>query len=266
MSRHFRTLAAAGFLAAFLMPAPGASDLGAQSPSPQMGDRDFFLGQPTWTVTLRGGAFVPRAQSQFYDFIFERFTVDRGDLLSATGGVELGVWLGNHFEATGGLDLAAVTRRTEYIDWVEETDQGFIPIEQATRFRYGPILSFGVKAYPLGRGQGFGQFAWVPNRVSPFVSAGIGASWWALEQWGDWVVEEGENEGMIFTDTFESRGTSRITSLGAGVEISVRPRVAITLDTRYLWGDGDLSGDFASFVRPLDLSGVRATAGLSFRF
>lgn len=256
------TAPAAGALQA----ADGSAAIGAARAVPVPTNPDFFLGRPSWSVSARGGAFFPRADGQFYDFIFERFTVEPEDLTGFTGGLELGVWLGNHLELVAALDGAGVTRQTEYLYWEEDTGGSFLAIEQATRFRYGPTLGFGLKAYPLGRGESVGQFAWLPRRVSPFAVGTVGVAWWSLEQWGDWVVEEGPNTGDIFTDRFETRGTSRIVALGGGVDITLRPRVALTLDSRYLWGEGDLRGDFREFVQPLDLSGLRVTAGLSFRY
>jgi hypothetical protein len=37
------------------------------------------------------------------------------------------------------------------------------------------------------------------------------------------------------------------------------------VEGRYLWSDADLDGDFVSF-EPIDLSGARIGAGISFSF
>lgn len=227
---------------------------------------DFFFGRPHFTVTLRGGAFLPRARGQFYEeYAFERFTLDRGDLTSFTGGMDLGIWAGERIEIFGSLDLASVTRDSEYRDWEEITDAGPLPIRQTTRLRTGPILSLGAKVYPLPRGEQLGQFIWVPSNVAPYLSGGIGGMGYEVEQWGDWVVEVGENMGDIFTDEFSHADATFITFIGAGTDISLRRSLSLNLDARYISGEDRLTGDFGEFDRPLDLSGLRLTAGLSYR-
>lgn len=227
---------------------------------------DYFFGRPHFTVTLRGGAFLPRARGQFYqDYAFDRFTLDRGDLTSFTGGVELGLWVGEQVEIFGSLDLAAVTRDSEYRDWEEPTPTGPIPITQTTHLRTGPTLGLGAKVYPLGRGDQLSQLIWIPARASPYLAAGIGGMGYEVEQWGDWVVEVGDNVGDIFTDEFSHADITFITFLGAGMDLSLRRSLSLTLDARYIRGEDRMTGDFRDFDRPLDLSGLRLTAGLSYR-
>ncbi len=228
-------------------------------------DRDFFFQRPHFSVSLRGGAFMPRAEGQFYDSTFERFTMDRGDLNTFTGGADLGIWMGNHVEVFGSVDMASVTQDSEYRDWVEETDLGELPITQTTRLRYGPSVSLGVKGFPLGRGEQISQFIWVPADWSPYLSAGVGAIGYQVEQWGDWVVESGEDIGLIFSDEFNHEDVTFMSFIGGGLEVTLRPRLGFILDTRYILGEDRMRGDYREFDRPLDLSGLRVTAGLSFR-
>jgi opacity protein-like surface antigen len=227
---------------------------------------DFNLGRPTVTLTLRGGGFAPRAQGQFFDFAFDNFTLERRDLRGLAFGADVGVWVGNHLEVMASLDMAGVTRRTEDRDYVEPTPQGDLPILQSTRLRYGPAVTAGVRVFPLGRGERVSQFIWIPDRVSPFLSAGLGGTGWKVEQEGDFVDDTSEEEPFIFTDRFGSDGISFTSFVGGGLEMTLTPRVALILDTRYVFGEGWMDRDFGDFVQPLDLSGLRLTAGLSFRF
>lgn len=229
---------------------------------------DFHFGRPLVSVSLRGGAFLPRAQGQFYDFVFRELTLDSGDLRSFTGGAELGFWLGDFLELFGSMDLTGVTRDVEWRDWDEEINGTFVPITQTVRLRSGPAVSVGFKGFPLGRGEQLSQFIWAPSPVAPFLSGGVGFVWYELEQWGDWVVTSpgDPNFGSIFTDDFSYSNQSLMTFVGAGADVALRGRLGLTLEGRYIWAEDRLGGDFRSFDRPLDLSGLRLTAGLSYRF
>ncbi|GEM_PF-276324 len=243
-------------------------------PAPQPGfqaraqDPDFQFRRPLISLSLRGGAFLPRAQGQFYDFIFRELTLDAGDLRSFTGGAELGFWVGEFAEVFASLDLTGVTRDVEWRDWDEEINGTFIPITQTVRLRNGPAVSVGLKGYPLGRGEQLSRFIWTPSPVAPFVSGGVGIMGYEVEQWGDWVVTQpgDPNFGSIFTDEFSYSDQTLLSFLGAGADVSLGPRLGVTLEGRYIWSEDRLGGDFVSFDRPLDLSGLRLTAGLSYRF
>jgi hypothetical protein len=228
------------------------------------GDPDFFFGRPNWSLTFRGGGFFPRARGQFFEFAFEEFTLGRNDLRGLTGGADLGVWISNHFEAVGSMDFAGTTQRSQHERFDEELPDGrLVPVEQTTRIRQGPSFTLGVKAYPLARGERLSRLIWIPYQVTPYASAGMGGMSWGLEQWGDFVDER---EQIVFTDEFRTGGFSFVRFAGAGVDFALRPRVALNLDSRYIWGEGRMDEDFIEFTRPLDLSGFRVTAGLSFRF
>lgn len=230
-------------------------------------DPDFRFQRPAISLSLRGGAFLPRAQGQFYDFIFEELTLNAGDLRSFSGGAELGFWIGEFAELFASLDLTGVTRDVEWRDWDEEINGTLVPITQTVRLRNGPAISLGIKGYPLGRGEQLGQFIWTPSAVAPFISGGVGLMGYELEQWGDWVVTApGDPDfGRIFNDEFSHNDLTFLSFLGAGADLSLGPRLGLSLEGRYIWSEDRLGGDFLSFDRPLDLSGLRLTAGLSYR-
>lgn len=224
---------------------------------------DFLFSRPAVSITLRVGGLFPRAEGQFFDFLFDTFILERDHFRSFNGGVDVGVWVTERVEVFGSLDVASATRRSEYRDWEEEREQGFVPIEQTTRLRQGPAITAGVKFYPAARGESLSRFIWVPDRVSPYLSAGLGGTGWKLEQWGDFVDEA---QARIFEDHLQSDGFSFLSFLGAGLDVTLRPRVALNLDTRYLIANGRMDQNFIDFHRPFDLSGLRLSAGLSFRF
>ena len=234
--------------------APAAIALPGQS-------RDFLFRRPAISVGVRAGLFQWRAQGQLYDFTVDQFTADRSDFRGGDLGLEVGLWPSDRWGITLGVDGTSTTLNTEHRLW-EEVDG--TPIFQSTRLRQGPTGSVGVRGYLLPRGEQLSRFAWVPARAAPFVSGGLGFTSYAFEQEGDFVEETDEGT-FIFGEQFESRGSSFVSWLGGGAEVSLTPRLALTLEGRYQWGEDDQGGDFRSF-EPIDLSGLRLTAGLSVRF
>lgn len=240
---------------------------GQREPAPS--DPDFLFGTPRFTITVLGGVFLPRAEGQFYDFTFDELTLDRDSFVGAALGAEVGVRLSDHLDVA--LTLAGNRSQEESSDreWVEVTPGGEEePIRQTTRLQAGPTLTGGLKVYPLGRGETLSRFVWVPSRVAPYLSAGVGASWYVLEQWGDFAVPVPEEEGVrrVVTEQYSSNGGGVATFAGVGAEITLRPRLALTLDGRYLWREAELRGDFTDDWEPIDLSGLSLSAGLSYRF
>lgn len=227
-------------------------------------DPDFLFGEPRFTITARAGVFRPRARSQFHEVAFDRFTLDRNDFLSVTGGVEAAMWINRYIEVGVALDGASTTASSEYRDWVEETPEGELPIRQTTRLTIGPTFTVGGRLYPLARGESVSRFAWVPHAAVPFVSGGVGGTSYLLEQWGDWVVEDTQD---IFTEEYRSEDGGPVAYLGGGVDVTLRPRLALVAEGRYFWGSARLDDGFSEF-EPVDLSatGLRVTAGLAYRF
>jgi len=53
--------------------------------------------------------------------------------------------------------------------------------------------------------------------------------------------------------------------VGGGVDVNIARHIYLTLDLRYSWAKPELNRDYVGFD-PLDLSGIRATAGLQWHF
>ena len=70
----------------------------------------------------------------------------------------------------------------------------------------------------------------------------------------------------IFTATLESSGWSGEAHGFAGVDYTITPRLALTAESRYIWGRSALASESFSGFSPIDLSGIGVTAGLSVRF
>lgn len=253
------------FLAAgFTEPATASG----QSLPPSFGsfeeDPDFLFREPRGTIGVRGGMFFHRADSDLFTFTEETFTLDRSDYRGLSFGIELSYWLGDRWEIGAAVDGSRVTLDSEYRDLVEDDgSEDGLPIRQRTRLTEGPVFSAGGRWYFLERGNRLGQFAWTPSPWNGFVGGGAAASSYVLELSGDFVDE---TDGVISTNEFRSSGTAFLPFLSAGVERSLSDRSTFVVEGRYFWGDRELSRDFVDFVDPLDLSGLRLTAGIFLRY
>lgn len=242
-----------GVLGAALVMAPAV--LAGQATPP-----DFQFRAPTISLTLKGGMFLPRAGSDVFDFTTEQLTLDRSDFRSPSGGGEVGVWFGNRAEMVVGFDLSQVTRTSELRDWVEENGD---PILQDTRFSSGPTGYVGGKVYLLPVGDQFGQFVWIPRTLNAHIGGGLGRTSYTFHQWGDFVDEE---EETIFTGDFTSKGASLMYYASGGVDVRFLQRTYLTLEGKYQWADARLTSSNFSGFEPIDLSGLRLSVGLSFRY
>ena len=237
---------------------------------PGVSDPDFLFKRPMASITLRGGVFRNRARGEIFDSMAAWGTAQKSDFLGGAFGAEVGIWLSESWEATISLDGTRTEVRSESLSW-EELDGS--AVAQTTEFQVGPSLLFGIKRYLIPRGESLGQFIWVPTRFSPFVGGGVGFSGYSFRQHGAFVDEadldcaDGNPDilACIYDDDLKSQGSSLIASLGGGAEINLTRRTAASVEFRYHWGQDSLDGDFRSFD-PIDLGGLRLSAGLSVRF
>lgn len=237
--------------------------------APPSGDPGFLFDRPSVSLGVRGGMFLHRAESDLYDFSTERFTLERSDFRALALAVEGGVWLGNRGELTVAIDGSRLTLRSEYRDWAEEVERPDgtfheIPIRQSTRFSHGPAFAVGLRWYLRDRGERLGQFIWIPAQWNAYVGAGGGVTAYRYRLEGDFVDEAQE---IVLTDRYESRGTTPFPFVNGGVEIGLTTRTAASFEGRYQWGEHDLGPHFArDFTHPLDLAGLRLSAGVHVRF
>jgi hypothetical protein len=222
-------------------------------------DPGFLFQRPRVGVTVRGGMFFHRAGSDLYEhYLEEHFTLDRTDLQGIAVGAEVAAWIGARTEVALGMDGSRVTLRSESRDYVEDDGS---PILQSTRITHGPAVSLAVRRYLLDRGEALGRFIWIPGAWNAFLGGGAAVTGYRFEQWGDFVNEE----LFIVTDRIESEGAAFSPFLLGGMEARLTTRTALVLEGRYEWGSDDLGTEFRGF-EPMDLSGTRLTAGLSYRF
>jgi hypothetical protein len=229
----------------------------------QRGGDGFLFQPPSISVTLHGGFAGATASGDLFTEVTDLLTLERGDFGGLAGGGDLSIFVSPRVALVFGGGYAATTRRSEFRDWVEETPQGELPIEQSTTFARAPVMA-GVRAYLTPRGRSVGTFAWVPSSLAPFVGAGAGGVWYRFRQVGDFV--DFEDRG-IFWDEIESTGWAPALQAVAGLDYSITPRLVLVGETRYLRGKAGLRQTrFQGFDDRIDLSGLSGSAGISFRF
>jgi hypothetical protein len=226
------------------------------------GDPDFLFRAPLLSLTLRGGLFDYRGSGQFFSTAVRDFTLDPSDFRSLEFGAELALAMNNRIDLIFGLDGGTLELSHQSRDW-EETDGS--PIRQNTRIRNGPAAQFGIKGYLLPRGDQLSSFSWVPATVVPFVAGGVGYMGYEVRQWGDFVFTTSNGGAFIQRDDLQGEGGAPLLFLSGGADVTLRPRLALTVEGRYRWADNNLRGDFY-FDDPLDLSGLRVSLGLTARF
>lgn len=217
----------------------------------------FMFRPPQVTFHLRAGAAVPNAGGDLFDLMTDELTLERRDFAASNFGGDIAFAINERFDVILSVASSSSRRGSESRDWVGEDD---LPIEQTTEFRRTPA-TLGLKYHLRDRGRMIGHHAWVPNNVVPYVGAGVGLMWYRIEQSGEFVDED---ELRTFDETYVSSGKATTAQLFGGAEYWVSTRFGFSLDGRYQFAKGELTGDFAEFT-DIDLRGFQLTAGASIR-
>ena len=154
------------------------------------------------------------------------------------------------------VDVSRSRAVSKFEDW-EFPDSG-LPITQTTELTQVP-LNAGVRFWVTPRGRRVGRLAWVPNTLAFHVGAGIGARWYRLAQFGDFV----NPDLRIGSDRYVSQGWAASRHVAAGVSIRLSPRVFAVADARRVWSQRELADEFTG---RLDLDGLQMTGGIEFVF
>lgn len=239
-------------------PGPGSDDEPAPEGQRQRGPSGFTFGQPDGWIGIKGGWLMARADSDIFEFNAENLTLSEDDFDAPLFGVEVGWVVNDRLDAVFGLEYAQTSPRSEFRDFV---DAFGAPITQETRLKQVPLTA-SLRLYLTDRGRRVGNYAWVPSTVAPYVGGGAGLLWWEYEQFGDFVDFFNLT---IFTEHFATDGVTATAHAFGGAAISLSPRVSLDVEARYSWADGELAPAFVGF-EPIDLAGLRTTAGVSFRF
>jgi hypothetical protein len=219
---------------------------------------DFSFAAPGVSISIRGSWFVPRAGSDWYNFVTDQLTIDRADFRAAGIAGDVGLFATPRLDVVFSADYGSKTVGSEYRDFV---DNNRLPINQTTRLRQ-VALTGGVKFALTNRGREVGSLAWVPYRFVPYVGGGGGVLWYEMLQFGDFVDFQ---DFSVFPDVFQAEGWAPTGYANGGVDVHVYRVLYLTVDARYQWASAELSGNWVGF-EPLDLGGLRLSTGLSFVF
>ena len=232
--------------------------LSASGARAQSGGDGFMFRPPTVSFAFRLGYSQAAAGSDLFGFVTDQLTLDKSSFGAAALSGDFGIRLTPRFDLVLGLGYSKSKNASEFRNLVDQNNQ---PITQQTEFRRVPATA-SVKWYALPRGQSIGRLAWIPSRYVPFVGAGAGLTWYRFKQEGDFVDFTTMN---VYPDTYESSGSALGVHAFGGLDVSLSPHVALTTELRYAYARAPLEEDYLGFEK-LDLSGLSATAGLSFRF
>ena len=265
--------AARGLLAACLTAAApvldGGTAFGADGPEdepavaaaqpPSAGDRpDFLFGQPRGMVGISGGwlrAEGGAKEDGLLRFFRDQLTIGARGYDSPLFRFAFGASVSSRVDLVFDVDVSRSRAVSEYRGFTE----GGLPIDQTTELTQVP-LNIGARFWLTPRGRRVGRLAWVPNTLAFHVGAGVGARWYRLAQFGDFVntVDLG-----IDSDRFVSQGWAASRHVAAGVSIRLSPRVFAVADVRRVWSQRELADEFSG---RLDLDGLQMTGGIEFVF
>jgi opacity protein-like surface antigen len=207
---------------------------------------------------IRGGYSLTRADSDLYTFYFDNLTLEKSDFNQGLFGVDFGWVMNPRVEMIFGFEYLTTTANSEDRYYVDEFGA---PITQQTRLRQYPLyVKLRVNLVP--RGKQVGSYSWVPTRVVPYAGGGVGMTWWELYQFGDFVDYW---DLTIFYDEFLADGWAFSYGFFGGADISVTPNVGVMAQVDYNWAEDNLPPAFAGF-EPIDLTGLRISFGVNFRF
>ncbi len=232
--------------------------VGAATPTLAQSAGDGYLfHRPNVTLSARAGYSHANAGSDVFDDVTSDLTLDRGDFSSFAFGGDLAAHVSERVAVVLSAGYSRSKHQSEFRDFVDNDD---LPIEQTTTFERIPItVNLRLNLGPSGRS--IGRLAWIPNRVVPYVGAGVGAMRFRFKQEGDFV---NFNTNAVFPALLLAEEWTLVGQGMAGVDYNITPQFGISFDARYIHARGELGPSFSGYER-IDLSGITGTVGLSFR-
>jgi opacity protein-like surface antigen len=198
---------------------------------------------------LRLGAFRPEGDSEYWTDKQQEFTGDPSDFENAVGGIDYLLGLNNQLSLMFSGSYFEGDTTQSYRDF----DDNF-----GDRIRHDTTLGIGSLTAGL-----LVHLTGPDAPVSPYLGGGGGAYFWRLEENGDFIDFNHNNE--IFNASLESTGTAFGYYLVAGLEAPISRNLSVFAEGRWTQAEDDLSEDFEGFGK-LDLSGREVSAGLAWSF
>jgi hypothetical protein len=223
------------------------------------GGDGFLFRRPVVTLTIRGGYDRPTASGDIYSFATTKLTANKGDFAAAGYQVDLAARVSERFELVA--SAGAVTRDipSEFRKFIDNNDK---PIEQVTRLNRFP-LSIGVRYALTAPGERISRFAWIPNRISPWVGAGVGRMKYNFSQRGDFVDFQ---TLKVFKDDLSSNGWTNMGYANLGADVMLTTHLGVTGDLRYTAASASLNKTKFEGFGNINLSGAAATMGFTVRY
>lgn len=207
--------------------------------------RGFYERDGAFRVHL--GAFLPEGDSDYWDSIENDFTGGVDDLEGASFGLDYLLPFNRHFSLQfSGTGYAGETTQS-YRDFVDNFGD---------RIRHDTTLAIasatvGVVVHPFGS----------DAPVSPYLGVGGGSYFWSLEEDGDFIDFNFDNE--VFFANYKDDGVAFGYYYLVGLEAPITRSLSIFGEGRWTNAEDDLSDDFESFDK-IDLSGRTFLVGLSW--
>jgi opacity protein-like surface antigen len=198
------------------------------------------------------------ANSDVFDEAVLNLTLNKKDFSGMTLGAEAAYALNSRIDLSVDVGYSRASSGSEFRHF---EDNNNLPIEQVTTFERVPLTA-NLRFYLTEPGRRVGRLAWIPNKVVPYVGGGAGMMWYRFRQQGDFVDFQTLN---VFPSDIVSDDWTQTVNGMAGVDISLSPLVALRAESRYVWAKAPLNRAFFTGFNRIDLSGVQATLGLTFR-
>jgi opacity protein-like surface antigen len=196
---------------------------------------------------LRLGAFRPEGDSEYWRDKQLDFTGDASDLESASFGLDYLLGLNNQLSLMFSGSYFQGDTTQSYRDFTDNFGD---------RIRHDTTLDIGSATVGL-----VFHFTGPDSPVIPYIGAGGGAYFWRLEENGDFIDFNRNDE--IFNARLRSDGTAFGGYALVGLEAPLSRNLSIFAEGRWTKVDADLKDDFEGFGK-IDLSGREVAAGLSW--
>lgn len=197
---------------------------------------------------LRLGAFRPEGDSEYWNDKELDFTGDAADLEGPSVGLDYFLGLNNNLSLVFSGSYYEGDTTQSYRDFLDNFGD---------KIRHDTTLSIGSATLGL-----VFHLAGPDAPVIPYIGAGGGAYFWRLEENGDFIDFNRDNE--IFNARLKSNGTAFGGYGVVGLKAPISRNLSVFGEGRWTKVDADLQGDFDEDFGKIDLSGLEVAAGLSW--
>lgn len=226
---------------------------------PLSGDGYLFQ-QPRASLTIRGGYAQPIANGDVFEHARSNLTLGRSSFNALSGSASLNVRLSRRMSVLfdGGYSKRATDSEMRHLIGSDGT-----AIEQNSSLLRAPF-TVGARYDLTSPGRSIGKLAFIPSRATPYVSAGVGTMYYKFRQSG--AFGDGDTGEIIENMILETSGNTFAGYGALGIDFTLIPTIALSTEARYDMARARPTGSsFRGFDR-VDLSGVTANVGLTFRY